>query len=408
MDGRPAVVTLKRRLSRAIRGGHPWLFREAVEAPKGLVTGRVVDVVEPGGRFVARGLFDASSPLAVRLWTTERAEALDDRLVARRIAEAWRLRRSVLDLAQTDAFRLLHGEGDRMPGVVCDLYGHSAVLRLDTPAVEWLLPAVTEAVRRALPDLRRVLLRAAGGGEVAGVARGGEDASRTPGTALRVLAGSPPSAPATVREHGMRMEVDLAHGHKTGLYLDQRDNRLRVRGLAEGKRVLDLFSYTGGFALSAALGGAASVTAVDQAAPALETARRSFAQNGLDPDDDRWRFVAGDVFDFLAREHERYDLIVLDPPSMAPSAATLSRAIGSYRRLNALALGRLEAGGLLLTASCSSHVTEARFLAMLAEAAGDADRPLRILEVRGAGADHPWPIGFPEGRYLKVVLAEVP
>ena len=344
------------------------------------------------GRFVARGLADPGSPIAVRVWTTNEAEPLDAALVRRRVEAAWALREAAVDRADTDAFRLLHGEGDRLPGLVCDLYGHSAVLRVEGPAGR-LIDPVASAVKAVVPDLRRLVLRRAG--------RGAEDAPATH------LFGAPTDRPGQVREHGMRLEVDLARGHKTGLYLDQRENRALVGRLAAGRRTLDAFAYTGGFGLAAALGGATHVTLVETAAPAIEAARRNAAANGLDPSGAGLRFVTADAFDFLADDGGTYDLVVLDPPSMAHSAATLERALGAYRRLNTLALARLAPGGILVTASCSSHVREGHLVEVLRDAAVSSRRAVRILEHRGAGPDHPVLPAFPEGRYLKVLVAWV-
>ena len=229
----------------------------------------------------------------------------------------------------------------------------------------------------------------------------GTDAKST----LRTLAGAAPSEPLVIREHGVAFQVDIAHGHKTGLYLDQRENRRLVRDLAGGRRVLNLFSYTGGFSLAAALGGARRTVSVDLAAPAIEAARENFALNGLSLEGHE--FVAADVFEYLASADESFELVVLDPPSMAPNARARHAALRTYTRLNTAALGRAAPGALFLTASCSSHVSLDDFLAVLRDAALEARRTVRVIDIRGAGPDHPVPAGFPEGRYLKVVLAYV-
>jgi 23S rRNA (cytosine1962-C5)-methyltransferase len=386
----PRTVTLRKNLGRSIASGHPWLYADAIEARPGTPTGSLVEVVERRGRPLAKGLYDAESPIAVRFWPPPREARLDAALVARRIEQAWALRRACIDLEATDAIRLLHGEGDRMPGVVCDLFGDTAVIRLDTESVRRFLPVIVASLRRALPHVTRVIERTA---------------DKHAEERATVLEGPPLDGPILVREAGMVLEADPLRGHKTGYYVDQRDNRRRVREIAAGKRVLNLFAYTGGFSVAAGLGGAAHVTTVDIAAPALDAARRNLAHNGLDPA--AHALVAADAFDWLEASQDSWDLVVLDPPSMAPSAAALERALAAYRRVNELALRRVAKGGLLLTASCSSHVSEAHLVEVVRDAARAANRPTRILEHRGAGPDHPVLPAFPEGRYLSALLVFV-
>lgn len=385
------AATLRRDLARAIAAGHPWLYGDAVALPAGVRPGEVVAVRDRRDRTLALGIADPASPIAVRIWTNRRGDRLDEALLDARVREAAALRRALLDPARTDAYRLLNGEGDRTPGVVCDVYADTAVLRPDTPAVDSLLAPIAAAVARHVPAVRRVVAR-------------DPERHADVATRLRTLVGPPLDGPLTVREDGLLYEADPARGHKTGLYLDQRDNRARVRALAAGRRVLNLFSYTGGFSVAAAAGGAATVTTLDVGAPVIEAARRNFALNGLDPDAPHYRFVAEDAFAFLDATRDAWDLVVLDPPSMAPGEAALPRALAAYRRANEAALRRLAPGGLLLTASCSSHVTEAHLVEVVRDAARSADRAARILEHRGAGPDHPVLPAFPEGRYLSALL----
>jgi 23S rRNA (cytosine1962-C5)-methyltransferase len=296
----------------------------------------------------------------------------------------------VIDPAGTSAYRLLHGEGDALPGIVCDVYGDTAVFQLDTPAVAQLAEAAMAAVRACRPGLRRALRK------------GGRRAAAEGPVALW---GELPARPLVIREHGLRLEADVLHGQKTGLYLDQRENRRRVGELAEGRAVLNAFAYSGGFSVAAAMGGAARTVSVDLAGPALEAARRNFALNALAVAGHD--FVQADAFEYLAAGGPDFDLVVLDPPSMASSAAAKPQALAAYRRLNELALGRLASGGLLVTASCSSHVSEDELVEAVAAAARHAGRTLRILERRGAGPDHPVHPAFPEGRYLKLLVLYV-
>ncbi|HEY7956211.1 MAG TPA: class I SAM-dependent rRNA methyltransferase [Polyangia bacterium] len=381
-----ATVRLKKDLERSLRAGHPWIYADALE-PARISTGAVVDVISRG-RFVARGLYDARSPIAVRVATLDPAELVDEGFVRARLDSALRARRGAIDAGQTDAFRWMNGEGDFLPGVVVDVYAEVAVLRLDGDAVRawrpWLITAIAEAGRPL--GIRHLYERSRGG----------------KGEAL--FGGAPPS-PIEIRESGVRFAVDVAHGQKTGFFLDQRENRRAIRPFAGGEAVANLFGYTGGFSVHAALAGAREVVTVDSAEGALAQARANFRLNRLDPE--RHRFACEDAFAWLARardEGRRYGLVITDPPSFAPSEKSLKKALAAYRDLNALALSVVAPEGVLAAASCSSHVNHEAFLGSLRDAAEKARRPLRVLEVRGQPADHPTTPAFPEGRYLKFVL----
>ncbi len=384
-------VILRKPLERSLRAGHPWIYADALDVPRSLKTGAVVDVATRDGRVVARGLYDAHSPIAVRVYTLDARVAIDRELVRARVASALRARSGAVDPDETDAFRWLNGEGDFLPGVVVDVYASVAVLRLDGEAVRVLRDEVVAAVADA--------------GRPIGVTHVYERARGEKGEALL---GGPPPSPVEIRELGVRYAVDVVHGQKTGFFLDQRENRAALRPYARGVEVVNLFGYTGGFSVHAALGGATRVTTVDSAAAALEGARINFQLNGLDPADHD--FAAEDAFEWLARaqaQKKKFGLVVVDPPSFAPSERALPKALKAYRDLNALALAIVAPGGVLAAASCSSHVTMEAFAGALSEAADAARRPLRILEMRGQPADHPSLPAFPEGRYLKFVLARV-
>ena len=378
-------IRLKKDLARHVRAGHPWIWRDAL-APSEAGTGEVVDVLGSDGKFLARGLHDAGSPIAVRVWTLDPGEALDEPLIRRRIAEALAARRGAIDARETDAFRWVNGEGDFMPGVVIDLYAGVAVVRFDGDAARRLRPWVVAAIvehGRAL-GVTHVLERERG-------ARG------------EPLHGGEPPSPVEIREAGVRFAVDVARGQKTGTFLDQRENRRAIRPYAAGMEVANLFAYTGGFSVHAALAGANRVVSVDVAAAALEAAQCHFALNGIDPG--RHEFVAEDAFAWLERERRSFGLVVVDPPSFAPSEKAVPKALAAYRDLFAGALAVVAPGGVLAAASCSSHVNGEALLGALRDAAVKAGRVLRVLEVRGQPADHPSLPAFPEGRYLKMILA---
>lgn len=387
-SARIPVLTLRRDLARQIRQGHPWLYRDALDlAPaRALPTGAVVDVAGKDGKWLARGLYDAASPLAVRLYSDDK-RPLDAGFLRERLRRAHELRERFIDRATTDGYRWCNGEGDLLPGVVIDRYAHVAVLRLDGDAVAALRPAIVEAVAALATELGITALiersRKAAHAHLWGAELGNGE--------------------ITIREHGVGFVVDVLHGQKTGLFLDQRESRALVRTIARGARVANLFSYTGGFSLYAAAGGATRVDSVDVAAPAIAAARQNFAHNGWSPD--AHGFYAEDVFDWLTtHKHERYDVMIVDPPSFAPSEKVKDAAIAAYRDVFARSLQLVEPRGLFCPSSCSSHITTEDFLDAVQGAAQQARRRLQLVELRGQPADHPTPLPFTEGRYLKFAV----
>ncbi len=381
---------MRKPLRAAVAAGHPWIFRDALE-PFELPAGRVVTVVDARGAFVGRGLVD-DGPIGVRVWTAQ-DEAVGEPLLRRRIETAAALRRRVVPPA-TSAYRLLHGEGDRIPGVVCDVYGTTASIQLDGAAtVVWREP-ILAATRPVLEGL----------GVVGALLRTGRR-----GTKLVEQAwGEPPADPVEVVECGTTLVGSVLRGQKTGLFLDHRTGRARVRELAHGARVLDLYAYVGGFSASAGRGGASHVDTVDVAPEAIAAAGRTWASNHLDPT--QQTLHVADVPEFLAAaqaQRRTWDLIIADPPSFAPNEASKAAALRSYALLHGACLRLLAPGGLLLAASCSSHVRAAEFEAALAQGAARARCVVQVLERWGAPPDHPRLLGFPEGDYLKAVLASV-
>jgi 23S rRNA (cytosine1962-C5)-methyltransferase len=384
---RETAVRLRKPLERSVRAGHPWLYRDALE-PFEAAPGEVARVLDRSGKLLGRGLCE-DGPIAVRVFTT-RDEPLDDRLLLARIEHALALRARVVP-PDTDAYRLLHGEGDRLPGVVCDRYGERAVLRLDGAAARAHRERMAGLLRGPLEALgvRALLLRTG--------AKSGER--------VELAFGTQPPEEVTVREHGMKLRVNLWRGQKTGLFLDHRESRRRVRDITTSLHVLNLYGYTGGFSVAAVLGGAAHTVTVDSAAPALSLAARSFEANDLPAGCHEGH--AADVMEYLAaaaQEREVFELVIADPPSFAPNERAKDRALEAYATLHQAALSVLAAGGYYLAASCSSHVDRQAFEASLREGARRARRVLQVLERWGAPADHPRLLAFPEGDYLKVTL----
>lgn len=386
-------LQLRKDVRSSLEAGHPWIYGDALHRA-GERPGELVRVVDRDARTLAIGFVDEGS-IGVRVLGRKKSDVAGD-LVRARLAQALAARAPFLDEATT-AFRWVHGEADRLPGLVVDLYGAYAVARADSLGAERFYfgaddAAFTAALTAVRPGLRGVLVRK----------------GRQESKSARLAFGEVPAAPIPILEHGMTLLVDLHHGQKTGLFLDHRASRRRVRELSRGREVLNLYGYTGGFSIAAGLGGATRVETVDVAVPALELARASWAANGLP--EGAHETHAEDVPTFLgaAREAGRsWDLIVADPPSFAPNEASVPNAMRSYRALHRACLRLLRPGGLYLAASCSSHVGPERFDRTLREATPKVPRHVRVLERWGGGADHPRLTAFPEGDYLKCVLLSV-
>ncbi|HEY2903147.1 MAG TPA: class I SAM-dependent rRNA methyltransferase [Polyangia bacterium] len=402
-----AQLRLRKNLARAIAQGHPWLYRDAFRPSPPLPDGAIVEVLAPSGRPLARGFWDSVSPIAVRILVAEPRAGDLLAAVDKRVADALARRLAAIDRARTDAFRWIHGEADGLPGVHADLYGTAVALRFDGAGAQAFyrnLPAAMETTARAQGiALGAVIERRRG---PRGSANNNDQAeARESAIALR---GQLPPAEIVVRENDLLFGVDLAHGQKGGLFVDQRDNRALVRTLSDGRRVLNLFGYTGGFSLYAAAGGARDTTTVDIGRQAIAAARRNFERNGFDLD--RATFAVEDAFVFLqdaARAGRQWDLVISDPPSFAPSSRSLPQALAAYRRLHRLAAAVTAPGGIFCAASCSSHVDKAAFLATVTEGARDAGRRFALDSCHGAGADHPVVPHFPEGGYLKFAVGRL-
>ncbi len=392
-----AELALVKDLARHLRAGHPWVFRKAIEkAPKGLPPGAVVDVTE-GGRFVARGFYDPHSAISIRILTREAAEPIDEAFWRRRVARALALRRDLV--RGTTGLRLVHGESDGLPGVVADRYDRFVVLKLYSAGLTPHRAEIVEALRAEAEGLLGVWGRDE-------IPRDDADGDEGGPPAGRVLWGLEPPERIGIDEHGMALLVDVRRGQKTGHFIDQRENRRMVRDLARGRNeALNLFGYTGGFSVAAALGGSRRVVTVDVDRDAIALARENFRANGLDPA--AHEFSAGDAFELLARlrrEGRRFDLVVCDPPAFAKSQRTVDAAIAGYASLNRAALAVLAPGGLLVTASCSARVSAEQFADAVKEAAFKARVDLQLVHETRQPPDHPVSLQFREGRYLKALV----
>ena len=399
------TVTKKAELS--IVQGHPWVYADEItDAPETQPeNGALVDVLSQKGRYLGTGFLSLASKIRVRLLSRNANDTFDEAFWQRRFEYAWAYRKTVLRPEDLTCCRVIFGEADQMPGLTVDRFGTVLVAQILSVGME---------VRKEqlLPLLARVLR--ADGQQIDGIYQRNDAALRDKegleqGKGWLEIPGEqhPASTETEICENGVYYKVDFENGQKTGFFLDQKFNRRAVANIARGKTVLDCFTHTGSFALNAALGGAAHVTAVDVSESAVEMARRNAARNGLE---DRMDFVCEDVFDLLPRlerEGSPYDFIILDPPAFTKARRTAQNAMRGYKEINYRAMRLLPRGGYLATASCSHFASEAMFIKMLHAAAHDAGRQLRQIEVRQQAPDHPILWNVEETDYLKFFLFQV-
>jgi 23S rRNA (cytosine1962-C5)-methyltransferase len=385
-------LILRRNQDRRVRGGHPWIFSNEVARVEGdPADGDLVEVADLRGAFLGRAYYNRRSLICARILTRGRDE-VDEAFFVHRIERAVRLRESVMP--GEPAVRLVYGESDQLPGLVIDRYGDWLAVQVLTLGMDVRADTIRAAIERTLAP--RGVVRVAD-------------------SPLRALEGLPLERGVwwgdvpervDVEVGGFRLEADLLRGQKTGLYLDQRENRRRAEPRAAGQRVLDLFCFQGEWALHAARGGAREVLAVDSAAPALAAARRNAERNGLAG---RIRFQQGDAFEVartLERGGERFGLVVLDPPALIKSRSALAAGARAYREINRTAMGLLAEGGTLVTCSCSHHLEDVLFRQVLIEAARAARRPFRVLDWTAEPPDHPQLLAVPETHYLKCAVLQ--
>jgi 23S rRNA (cytosine1962-C5)-methyltransferase len=397
-----ASLILKPGREKSLLRRHPWIFSGAVARLDGnLDVGETVEVLSSKGDFLARAAYSPHSQIRARAWTFEQAEAVNADFFRRRLESAFALRH-ILGLfpplqsgeGATDAYRLVHAESDGLPGLIIDRYGEALVMQC--------LSAGAEFWHETLADL---LLELTGARAI--LERSDAEVRALEGLEPRIgpLRGTISDSRIIIHEGGLKFLVDIASGHKTGFYLDQRENRIRVRNLAGGREVLDCFCYSGGFTLNALKSGAKSVTVVESSGEALELLRQNLTLNEMSPE--RVERLEGDVFQSLRsfRDQGRsFDLVVLDPPKFAPTAAQVERAVRGYKDINLLAFKLLRPVGILVTFSCSGGVSADLFQKIVAGAALDAGVEAAIIEHLWQAPDHAVALNFPEGAYLKGLI----
>jgi 23S rRNA (cytosine1962-C5)-methyltransferase len=380
------------RLKIARRSSHPWIFQKMVEKPASrLPAGSVVDIVDRDNQWAGRGFYNGHSRIALRVLTTDQAEKIDDAFFARRLARAVALRRELLGLdAVSDAYRLVHSEGDGLSGLVVDRFGSTLVMEFFAAGMFRFRAAIQEALASLFSESRFYWFAE-------------EHVQKQESFDCRP---PEPPPPAVIVEHGVRFRVAPGSKHKTGFFLDQRDNRKLLAGFCAGKRVLDICCNTGGFAVYArALGRAEEVVGIDLDEQAIALAKQNANLNQA-----RVRFVQADLFPWLREvvaTGQRFDVVVLDPSKQTRDREEIGFALKRYFDMNRLALQAVSPGGIFLTCSCTGLIGEGDFLETLRRSAWQAGRAVQVIKIAGPGADHPFLIHVPEGRYLKAVFCRV-
>ena len=370
--------------------GHPWVYRDHVPPKFRAPNGTWVQI--KAGNWTGYALWDTTSPIALRVFSQRRQP--DAKSIAQRVQAAWELRAVIREQQDTTAYRCLFGEADGLPGITVDLYGTYAVLITYASSLDTIVPWVVQALRKCVP--------------LEGIVQRMPHNQKQKVGKIRSLWGQMPPRQLIIEEHGLRFRTNLYEGQKTGLFLDHRENRYLLEHLARGRRVLNLFSYSGAFSLYTTRGGAIQTVSVDSSPGAAIDARENFLLNGFEPN--QHEFMVEDVFKYLEHcriKKLRFDLVICDPPSFARSKQQLSQAIKAYTRLNAMAMRITEPGGLYATASCTSQVSPDTFKTLLADAARQAGRRYQLIHDIGHAPDHPVLVQHTEGRYLKFVVGRV-
>lgn len=391
--GKPVVLQLRRDLVRTIKRGHCWVYADALRSlPKATPGSPAILLDNRGGREVGKGFYDPNGQIALRICTTNREVELSNAWALGVFNRAIQMRKTLFG-NDTTGFRLFNGEGDGLPGLICDLYSDSAVLSLDGDAAYnfWDVMEISDLLADRLA-LTHVYERTIHSKDNRG----------------RILYGTPARDSIDFLENGLNFTASPLKGHKTGFYLDQRDNRRRIQDFVAGKEVLNLFGYTGGFSVYAGKAGASHVTTVDAAQPALTVAEKHWSMNGLKPVDHT--VLCEDVFKYLAdasRGTAQWDLVILDPPSFAPSERVSDKALGAYTQLISGAAAITRNDGILAASSCSSHVTMEDFITACREGISRARKQATVLGIFRQPSDHPAPLAMPELWYLKFVIMMV-
>lgn len=375
---------------------HPWLFTDAIEGAHGVQDGELCDVYLSNGKtFFGRGYYNSKSKIVVRILTRIPHEQINGKFFEHRFRELQAQRESFIDLESTNAYRLVFAESDGLPGLIVDRYNDVFVIQIHTLGMDALKDLVVEALKNVFQP-KTIYERSDA------QVRFLDGLTNNPS---QLLFGEEPKGEIMIKENGVSFYVDIVHGQKTGLFLDQRENRKALQKYAEGKLVLNCFSYTGGFSIYAALAGASKVTSVDISKNAIAAAVRNFELNKVSSE--KHEDIVADVFDYLdACKPGSFDVIVLDPPAFVKNNKSIKKGMAGYLQINEAALRILPENGILVSSSCSSHVTDEMFQKMLTIASHRTGCSLKVLEIKHQPADHPFCLDFPEGKYLKFYVVQ--
>ncbi len=409
------LIVLNKRLG-PVRGRHPWVFSGALKGiPDGIKSGTPIELCDEVGNFMAAGYFNSYSQIAVRLWGYEESEEVNEHFFVTRIKAAYELRKDLVETKKTNSYRLVNSENDLLPGLVVDKYDNYLSVQFHNAGINFWKKEIVAALTKVMKP-KGIYERSDVGN------RAKEDNVTAEGTVISsenekssntgILFGKVPEQ-VEILENGLKFIVDIMHGQKTGFFLDQRDKRAALQKYCDGKKVLNCFSYTGGFSVYALEAGAKKVVSVDASNTALELVEENIKLNKLDSK--KSEVVSADVKDYLQGLLEndpelggaKFDVIILDPPAFVKNRHKVHEGLQGYRKINEAALKVLPSNGILVTASCSQHVSMIDFRHMLSEAAGRAGRTVQIIETYTHGIDHPELAAFTEGEYLKCIFALV-
>lgn len=386
------TLAVKNKALGPVIGRHPWIFSGGFEnIPEGIAPGTPIIVTDHSGSFLAQGYFGSYSQIAVRIWSYKEEEKIDLAFFKNRIRQALSIRQQYIEPTDTNAYRLINSESDLLPGLIVDRYAGCLAVQFHTRGIEAWKDLIIEALTEELSPI---------GIYERSDARGRRDENMSQATGL--LYGNVPDL-VEVTENGLRFYVDIKHGQKTGFFLDQRDKRQALKKYSAGKNVLNTFSYTGGFSLYALAGGAGEVTSVDVSQAALDLAEKNLGLNGLDAS--RANFVCEDVKEYLkSLKPGQHDIIILDPPAFIKDRHKKRQGLRGYQYINDLAVKNLNPGQILVSCSCSAHLSLEELRKIVLEAGAKNKKSLQILETFTHGIDHPQLVSFAEGEYLKVIF----
>ena len=392
-------IILHESRDKSLKRKHPWIFSKAIkEVINEPSNGADINIYDCNNNFLAVAAYSPNSQIRARVWSFNKDEKIDKDFFKAKILKAYEARKLMLEVTAMSACRIIAAESDSIPGLIVDMYNNYLVLEVLSAGTEFHLKEIVAALREVFPEHNIY-------------ERSDVEVRKKEGLELRkgvIFGENPPTEIEITENENMKLLVDIENGHKTGYYLDQRDNRAALAKYCKGKSVLNCFSYTGGFSLYALKGRALKVANVDVSQRALDTAKRNIVLNHLDPG--RVKFIKEDVFKFLRNEkakNNKYDVIVLDPPKFAESRGQLDKACRGYKDINMLAASIINPGGYLMTYSCSGHMTPDLFQKVVADAILDANREGQIVEYLQQASDHPISTAYPEGLYLKGLVVRI-